>query len=233
MRSATSSVLIATVVAAALVLPVVAKATDIAESFTVSGSVPISSGTTLLAGSAFAQFNPADGTLTSIETALAGDASWVSSTAGETLETALFLEGVGNIGGMREFPTIGPIRISLAVTLSTATDLAAFTGTGSTIIDLLAELTPSASATGSFMTNGKLLGEVVYNYTRTTTPPAVPEPGSAALLVTGLAAFAVLGFTGLTRRRNRAAQVQLSPTAPAPFVSQYQPAERRTPFRLT
>ncbi len=191
MRTFRSALLVA---AAAVVLPAAARADAITESFKITAGL----GSTIPAAfssSSFALFNSADGTLNSVEVTLKGSASWTATTSA-TLDTGFYFSALGFIGGEQEFSTPGAISIDMSLTTSTSNDLEAFTGTGSGVIELEAELSPDG-VSGSFQTVGALSGTVTYNYT----PTAVPEPGSLAMLATGLGVFGLIGFAGVTRRR--------------------------------
>jgi Na+-transporting NADH:ubiquinone oxidoreductase subunit NqrB len=74
--------LIAAAVGAAVLAPA-ARADTITENFTItiSPAATISTGNNVFAGTSVAQFNPANGTLTSMSMSLTGSASWTSTSA--------------------------------------------------------------------------------------------------------------------------------------------------------
>ena len=184
-----------TTAAAAVVLlwSAAAHADVITESFTVTLStvgfpeeVPIAT---------LPEFDPANGTLISVETTLDGSASF-SETPGDTdpLTAEFGLKGFGTIGGEQTFPYSPPgtaITFDMVATNTDPAVLAAFTGIVNVVIDL--DLTSPAA--GVLDDQNPLSGAITYNYT----PIAVAEPGSLALLATSLLTFGFVGFTSRWR----------------------------------
>jgi hypothetical protein len=139
---------------------------------------------------AFAEFDPSLGTLTGVTTDLTGSATWMSnSTAFPLLALALETARDGSLTGGESFFTPGTISVSL-LGGANPNQLELFTATGTTTLALLAYPNERGD---TFATIGSLTGSITYTYT-----PAVPEPATWAMALTG---FAGLGVLARMRRR--------------------------------
>jgi len=168
--------------AVVILMPGAAMAASITELFTVTVSPPVVlTGTDAFAGTSFAEFNPASGTLDNIMMTLDGQATWTSSGTFNFLSAAPVLHGTAIVVVPAEhFFSPGTITFNFSGTDSASTALIALTGTGTTVLDL--RLLDSLGDTFGTTAAG-LSGSITYNYT----PPAiVPEPTSLLLLGTGL-----------------------------------------------
>jgi hypothetical protein len=176
----------ATVMLAGLVMPAMAFANTLIVPFTLTVGSPAVLTTDDYSGfvsTPFAQFDPANGTLTSIDISLSGQGSWDNAGSIGFLAAALTLPGDGSvtIGNGQSFGSPGLIDISLTASYSGSLLLPVLTGSGSVTetFDLLA-----AGMDETFATVSPLEGSITYNYTP---PAAVPEPDSLILFAGGLA----------------------------------------------
>jgi hypothetical protein len=192
-----SKLSVALVVAFAFGATAAANAATITETFTVTVGSPalLSPSGSLFPGTAFAQFNPTLGTLIDVKTALTGSGTWTSPAVSPSLVAMFFLEGLGNISGTQFFSTPGSITFNMAVTNTNPNDLAAFTGTGNSIVDLLLNATPNFGDT--FQSNGALSGVTTYDYTPSAVPGPIAGAGLPGLILAGG------GLLGWWRRRQK------------------------------
>src|SRR5262249_2623156 len=150
-------------VAAAMLAPA-ARADTITENFTITIGPPAAtlsfSGNNEFAGTSVAQFNPANGTLTSISASITGSASWASDSSTPSLGV---IGQVGSAGLAIGFGSLTPFSmpdtITLSLLLSPIMDpagLAKFTGIGTVTTDLLISDLSAQPSTDTFATNGSL-----------------------------------------------------------------------------
>jgi hypothetical protein len=163
-----------------------ANADSITETFTVTVGPPpasLSGAGERFPGTAFAQFDPTLGTLDDVKTTLTGSGTWTSQGLSPLLIASFFLEGLGNIGGTQNFLNAGSITFNMAVTNTNPVTLAAFTGTGNSIVDL--NLAPHFTGFSTFQSNGALSGVITYDYTPSAVPAPIVGAGLPGLLLAG------------------------------------------------
>ena len=127
----------------------------------------------------FAQFDPALGTLTSVDVQIQGTVTYngTTSTSVRVVPGGLFTEWSDLLTTVFGDATT---TINLENPDQDAADLARFTGTGNLIPNLAFTAAPGVHA--SFTVDSTLT--ITYNYTPAP-PPEVPEPGTLGLLASG------------------------------------------------
>jgi PEP-CTERM motif len=145
------------------------------------------------------QFNPANGTLTSVSFALTGSGTYSSNSVLPELDPSGLVQfsGGSTAFGFSVLHNTGAVTINLSGSASGAATLAGVTGTGSVMagVDLFDNsFNPFAD---TFETdNGGLSGTLTYTFTPTVT--TVPEPSSLTLL--GIGGVGLVGY-GWRKRR--------------------------------
>jgi hypothetical protein len=183
--------LLAAAVGIAVLAPQAASANVITETYTMTQVPAVSAdGLSLFPDSPVAEFNPADGTLTSVAESLKGTATWTSNTIDANLFALLF---PGTPAETQFFFTPGTITFAIS---GSPTDLNDFKGTGSVGVAL--RLTTSDTGDTFATSASGLMGTITYTYTPAASP-AVPEPSTWAMMALG---FAGLGFLGYRKTRS-------------------------------
>jgi hypothetical protein len=183
--------LLAAAVGIAVLAPQAASANVITVPFTITQTTAVASAVLVLdSDSPVAEFNPADGTLTSVGESLMGTATWTSSTPGDSLIAFVV---PGPAGAFQFFFTPGPITFDISASTSDPSTLNDFMGTGSQSVQLLFN-----SHSGDTFKTGSdgLMGVITYTFTPAVA--AVPEPSTWAMMVLG---FAGLGYAGYRKTR--------------------------------
>ena len=183
----------------------VARAAVITEDFTITaGPTSLPHGLRVdFPSTAFAQFNPANGTLVDLTTTLTGSGVWTSPASSPTLAAGVVWDNDGFLTNAQnsQFSTPGTITFDLTGTVPNDIALNSFftgTGTISLNLQLFAAFTPpSEGLFDTFQTSGMLLGSITYDFT----PAAVSEPGSLALLSAELGGLALIALSRLAPRR--------------------------------
>jgi hypothetical protein len=137
------------------------------------------------------QFNPANGTLTSVSVSLTGSGTWTSTSA---FPDMLVFGAVqkNDITIPQDFGTPGTTTISLSGSSTDSGILGSVTGTGLVTAGL--DLNPLCDSTNTFETvSPGLSGTLTYTFTPT------PEPASVTLF--GIGAVGALGYAWRKRRR--------------------------------
>lgn len=180
-------ILTGSVLGFALLVPGLGSAASITQSFTIqvpSGSL-VGEGINI-GSSPFQQLSPAVGTLTEVQTVLAGSGAWDSVAAAPRLDLSLVTHGKAVvIGGEQFFFSPGDVRFNFGATDRYLPELGSFIGDGTAQVDL------RILGNGGTFSTPLAEGSITYLYDPQ--PTAVPEPGSACLIGAGLLAMGVIG----------------------------------------
>jgi hypothetical protein len=159
--------LLAAAVGIAVLAPQAASANVITETYTMTQVPAVSAdGLSLFPESPVAEFNPADGTLTSVAESLKGTATWTSNSIDANLFALLF---PGTPAETQFFFTPGTITFAIS---GSPADLNDFKGTGS--VGIFLSLTTSDTGDAFATSASGLMGTITYTYTPAASP-AVPE----------------------------------------------------------
>lgn len=171
--------------AVATLVPGISRAAVLTQTFNIQVPSNTAVGAaTNVASSTFPQFDPATGTLISVDASFSGAGSWMSPAAGQMLELSLVVhERAIVLAGQRYFFTPGSISFDFAGTDSYLPELTSFVGSGLTQVDL------RITGSGGTFTTPPNAGAVSYVFTPAV---AVPEPETAWLIGFGLVAVGLL-----------------------------------------
>jgi hypothetical protein len=169
-----------------LAIPRPGSAATITEDFTLK--VPTGTEVSMLgvnvASSLFPQFNPADGTLTQLDSVFSGSGTWASSSGSPQLDLSFVVHGsLVVIGTQQDFFTPGKVTFDLGGTDSFIPELGSFIGAGTTQADL--RILGIPGETGTFKTS-TISGSITYVYN------PIAEPSGAGLLLAGLVGLAAV-----------------------------------------
>jgi hypothetical protein len=148
-------------------------------------------------GTSVPQFNPANGTLTSVSFSLTGSVMWNSSSASPDLLVKGVVTGSEAVFGLQNFSTPGTLTINLSGSASDPGTLAGVTGAGTVSAGLnILDFSGPPVGTGTFETGtGGLSGTLTYTFT----PATTPEPASLTLF--SISALGLIGYAWRKRRR--------------------------------
>lgn len=182
--------------------PLVARANAITEDFTMKVvpalTLPAVPGSSSAGSTAFSQFNPAQGTLTSVDIALSGYANWGNASSPANLFIQLTLGDTDIPIDSENFTSPGQITLNLngSGDASNPAVPGLFVGTG-TMTENIILFAATAGDTFATYLSAPLSGTVTYNFTPAV---AVPEPASWVLFASGLAGLVSLGAAARRRR---------------------------------
>lgn len=187
-------IVVASILGLALLMPGIAAATSLTQSFTIEAPSGTAVGDGVnVASSSFQQFDPAAGTLTEIQTVFNGTGLWNSVASGPRLDLSLVTHGLAVVvGGERVFFSPGDVPFSLCGTDRYLPELGSFIGSATAQVDL------RILGNGGTFSTQVTQGSVTYVYDPQ--PIDLPEPGSLWLAGVGLLAL------GMVRGKGRAAR---------------------------
>ncbi|HEX5484258.1 MAG TPA: hypothetical protein VFZ08_16695 [Terriglobia bacterium] len=190
---------LALVAAAFILTPLALRADSLQETFSLTLPSTVLNNTAVEGGenfstTSFAEFNPALGTLNSINVTFTGSATFSGSSL---LSSALLFHNSNEtVGPLLFFSSPGAINFNMAAGDGFRPDLARITGTGTTVFDLNLDAPGATFATTS---PGGLAGKITYDYSPPAPTPA-PESSTMVQLVPTLLGMLAFGWW-LERRK--------------------------------
>jgi hypothetical protein len=162
------------------------------ENFTITQNpaITLNLGNNFIFGPSVPLFNPALGTLTSVEFSLTGSETTTSTSSAPNI--SLVGQVLPAFLSADITPPPNTMNLNLAITITDPTILGKFTGTGTTITRFIIQDNSVPGGTETFMTdtNG-IAGTLTYTFT-------TPEPASLTLF--GISAVGLIGYAWRKRK---------------------------------